>query len=155
MTKKSTLQSGVYNSGSHLNIKHSIEYSESNPLTFNNITKKINFKGLFIMDEPHNIFYRYKDALMSKMKYITIEKRMMGRPEAISESYYGTPDLWFLILWANNAFKPEDLSRTSIKVIEFSQVEKIIEIALTFQSEIRENEDNIPEKKDTTLVNVD
>ena len=124
MTKKTTLQSGVYNTGAHLDIKQSIAYSENNPLTYNNTTKKINFKGLFIMDEPHNIFDRYKNVLMKKTRYISIEKRMMGRPDAISEMYYGTPDLWFLVMWANKAFQPEELMTKSVKVIEFSQVEK-------------------------------
>lgn len=155
MTKKSTLQTGMYNAGGHLDVQESIRYSESNPLTFNNTTKKLNFKGKFIMDEPHTIFHRYKSILMTKTRYISIEKRMVGRPDAISEYYYGTPDLWFLIMWANNAMKPEDLMETTVKVIEYNQVEKIIEIALTFQSEIRQNESNIPVKKDTTLVNVD
>jgi len=153
--KKSTLQSGFYNTGSHLDIADSVKYSEENPLTYNNTTKKINFKGLFIMDEPHNIFHRYKNRLMSKTRYISIEKRMMGRPDAISEYYYGTPDLWFLVMWANQVFQPEQLMTKSVKVIEYGQVEKIIEIALTFQNEIRENEENVPIKKDTTLVRID
>jgi hypothetical protein len=155
MVKKSSLQSGIYNAGGHLDIKDSIRYSEENPLTLNNTTKKILYKGKLIMDEPHNIFHRYKAILMDHTTYISIDKRMMGRPDAISEKYYGTPDLWFLVMWANNAFKPEDLMKSAVKVIEYNQVEKIIEIALTYQSDIRDNEQNIPEKKNTTLVNID
>ena len=148
-----SIKDSIFNSGNFLTLEDSISSSKDNPIDISRLTKRVNYQGNYIIEEPHTLLNRYKTVLMRKLEWYTLDNpRLKGRPDAISEIYYGTPDLWFLIMWANNALNPIELFTDAIKVIPISKVNKVIEIALSSQEEINKNHNNIPIAKDSTLV---
>jgi hypothetical protein len=91
---------------------------------------------------------------MKNLTWFSIEERMQFRPDAISEAYYGTPDLWYLIMWANNVKEPLELDTRAVQVIPMKDITKVIQIALNSQKEINNNENNLPIAEQNILVRI-
>ena len=154
MIEKSSLSDGVYNSGKENTLEDSIEASKDNVLVISRLTKMLNYDGKCLLEEPHPILHRYKNTLMQDRIWFTIEDRMKFRPDAISEAYYGTPDLWYLVMWANEAREPLELSERAVQVIPMKTLTRVVTLALAAQEEVNENHANIPLAKSSTLVQI-
>jgi hypothetical protein len=151
--EKETLAEGLFNSGKDIDIKDSISSAGDNPITIDRITKKLNYNNQCIIDEPHTMLHRYKSVLMKDRVWFSLDdERLKGKPDAISEVYYGTPDLWYLIMWANNALKPTELFGDAIQVIPMKTIVKVIQIAMSSQEEININAESIPVAEQSILV---
>jgi len=90
------------NSGYLPDIVDSIEHSKTNPVIISNLSQLTNYKGLFLVDDPYNLFKQYKNLFLNNLIETELEERFKYRPKAFSESVYGTPDLWYFVLLCNN-----------------------------------------------------
>jgi len=144
-----------FNSGKFPDIQKSIEHSKDNPLTMTNISYRLNYKGRFIMNEPHNVLFQYKHFIMSNLIEITLPPNRKFRPESIAELYYGTPDLWYIIMLANGITRPEQLSGNKVKLLRVEMLNSLIKLIQKNSSDIKKNHKNPHKINNRTLKNID
>lgn len=70
---------------------------------------------------------------------IEIEERHFYRPEQVSLELYGTSELWYLVLRANNMQHHSEFRNSVIKVIIPTQIEKVTDLVDTFREILDEN----------------
>jgi hypothetical protein len=146
--------SGNFNSGDFADVSSSVFHARTNPMVVSNGKMKILWKGNFVMPEPHGIVDDLSPVLFADMDDFQVTRELRFRPEAISERIYGTPDLWYLILKANDFVRPTQVEVGSIKVVKPSLIGELLNRIVKSSRGIRTSESYPTEVKDRTLVDV-
>jgi hypothetical protein len=84
-----------------MTLTQSVEHASTNKLTLTNISEKVSIDGVVMDDQV--ILLEYMDFIMNNLVDYTVGPEAAHRPEVIAQRIYGTADLWYLILWANDA----------------------------------------------------
>ena len=133
-----TTQAGIYNSGNFPDIKDSIKHSYDNLLLVCNTSRRINYAGKFIMEEPVNFFHSRRRILTNSLYDFSISTRGQYKPELISEMLYGTPDLWYVIMMVNGFTYPTQLKPPSIKVASPAAVNRVLDGVIKYRARYQE-----------------
>ena len=92
-------------------------FSPSRFIEFNSETKTY--------DPASSLFFLYLRKLKASSTYKIKEKD--GRPDAVSYNLYGTPDLWWILLWYNDyRFFYEMKHGDTIKYPSLQDIDNII-----------------------------
>jgi len=105
-----------YNSSRFPDIPGSIKDSKKNKYMYGNLTQKINMYDKAILSQG-NIFESYRNVLETHLEKVSIDEKYFYRPEWVSLDYYGSTDLWYLILWLNNISRPEYFDKKYIYLL--------------------------------------
>jgi hypothetical protein len=143
------------NSGRFADVAECVKHSHDNPITIGNISKKILFKGGFIMDEPHYILYEYRQLFMNSKTERDLPIEHMFRPKAVSEFVYGTPDLWYLILLASGLTHKRQLIGPKVSYVDPGKLGQIMMIINKRSDELKATRINPTNVMDRTLVRID
>jgi len=143
------------NSGSFNDIEEGISHSENNKITFDKLSKKVDYKGLFIMNDPESIFDNYASVIFANLEDFIITDELAFRPEAISERRYDTPDLWPLVMRANKFYDPKQLkSGMTIKLVPRRNLNHIISIIDKNSKDIKKTLISPTKVNDRTLIKI-
>ena len=142
-----------YDSGKFNNILESIEHSKSNKFLIENTSEIYNYNDTITLFSPH-IFNIYKNLLSVYMDTITLDEKYFYKPELLSFDIYGTPDLWYLILWANDISTVTEFSKSEIKVINDKGLDKINTVIEAYKSRLNLNHEDPYVISDSTLKKI-
>ena len=142
-----------YDSGKFNNILESIEHSKSNKFLIENTSEIYNYNDTITLFSPH-IFNIYKNLLSVYMDTITLDEKYFYKPELLSFDIYGTPDLWYLILWANDISTVTEFSKSEVKIINDKGLDKINTVIETYKSRLNLNRENPYLISDSTLKKI-
>ena len=117
-----------YDSASFPTIEESIANAVKNPFLIKNFSDSLLMtidSETVIISEPINIlrdfFWMLEDSLVS---YVMPEDEFY-MPELTSRRLYGTHDLWFICLLANNCVSMKNYKMTYYKVLPAAKINKI------------------------------
>jgi hypothetical protein len=129
----------------------SLDNVKSNKLALQNISTKANFNDeLIIYDE--NVLYNYKNYLSQYRVPIAIDEGFYYRPELLSEKIYGTPDLWYLILWMNDEIEsPMDFDDSEVYVFDPNKINIINKIIESNKDKINQTQEE-PQYVENLLI---
>jgi len=144
-----------YNSGKYPDIKDSVEHAKNNQFTMTNLSSRLNYKGRFIMNEPHSVLYQYKTFIMNNLITIPLDERLKYRPEAVSEMNYGTPDLWHIVMIANGISLPVELVGETIKILNPNKTGMLVKLINKNAKNLAKNHLKPHNIHDRTLRSVD
>jgi hypothetical protein len=116
-----------YNSAKHVDILTSILDSKKNKILISNVSNKLNLNNKLIISEPH-IFYEYEELILKNCVEVVIYEKFFYRPEYLSKELYGTPDLWYLLLWINKMTSIHDFNKLTINVFNPDKTDIINDI---------------------------
>ena len=142
-----------YDSGKFNNILESIEHSKSNKFLIENTSEIYNYNNTITLFSPH-IFNIYKNLLSVYMDTITLDEKYFYKPELLSFDIYGTPDLWYLILWTNDISTVTEFSKSEIKVINDKGLDKINTVIEAYKSRLNLNHEDPYVISDSTLKKI-
>lgn len=143
------------NSGDFPDIVDSVEHSKTNPINLENISMKLNYKGLFIMNEPNTVLERYRNIIMTDLEELPWEDKYVYRPEGVSEYLYDTPDLWHLILMANSLINITSFKNLPvIKFVSVSKLNNILKMIKDHEMRLKDSVVNPHKIEDRTLKNI-
>ena len=120
----------------------SITEAKNDFYNLDNYASKLQFK---IMDDTYLVFTNYE--ILKKYEYVLFEnsvltplkERYKFRPEHLSIALYGTPQLWYLLLFLNKMTSPSQFKKENIRVIHPSKVNLIEEIYLNEKEYLKAN----------------
>jgi hypothetical protein len=112
-----------YNSSSgFVTLDDSLEDAEDNKLNFMKISHKINYEDTMTMYDE-NILYNYRSYLYDFRIGLEITEDYFYKPELVSQELYGTPDLWYLVMWMNEEIaSPLEFNNRYIWVFDPSKI---------------------------------
>jgi hypothetical protein len=119
-----------YDSSKFPTIRESIRHSKNNKLVLSNISPTISIDDGFL-GKGSPIFKKYDEYLKGFLTEIELTPNFRYSPRHVSKAYYGTPDLWYLVLWANNMTSKFELVLDKIFVFDKDYIKilnKIIEL---------------------------
>ena len=105
-----------FNSGRYPDIRDSIKHSHGNIILLPHVSKRINYDNKFIAEEPTCLAKERKALLMKDLYSYDVTTRNMYNPEMISETLYGSPDYWYIIMLVNGFAYPTQVKPPSIMV---------------------------------------
>jgi hypothetical protein len=143
------------NSGRFADIQDCVKHWKTNDVALGNVTRRILFKGGFVMDEPHHIFYEYRELLLQGSTEIDLDPKFHRRPKAASEFIYGTPDLGYLILLANGMSHPKQFLGPKVRYVRPEKLGQILSIINRIKPELVARRANPTPVFDRTLVLID
>ena len=91
----------ITDSSTSMEISENIISSKNNDATVSNESAKYKF-GNITFDDPLMIPRQYWEVLDSVKLREEVPPEMLYKPEMFARKYYGTADLWWLVLLSNN-----------------------------------------------------
>jgi len=122
-------------SGEKMNILDSIESSKNNSIILSKLSQDFKL-GNVTLDSPTPCFVKYYDLLESYTITINLEERHMYKPEIVAKEYYGTTDLWWLVLYMSKLTKHEEFNLPRIKILDPAALNDVFEIIKRSEGEI-------------------
>jgi hypothetical protein len=141
-----------YHSGKNPNVFVNIDVDKTNPITYANIREISEFAGLFKLREPNSVLNDYRRVFKASLVDEVITPAYMYRPHAISERFYMTSDLWYLILFANDALHPMELNKLNIKIYPPDEIGKLLKIINAGKERLEYTRENPNQISDRTLI---
>jgi hypothetical protein len=114
-----------YNSSAGAELQSCITASKGNPLTIANLSELLIVDGIPVYS-PNSVIEDYMGYIMENLIDIALPDELQFRPESLSESLYGTPDLWYLLMLINGKSSVTDFYGPSVKAL--SPTSSIIEL---------------------------
>lgn len=141
-------------SSEYSSMTDSIIDSKENKLSLKNLSHRINYNNeMLLYDE--NIFYNYKNYLTQFRIAIEIDESFYYKPELLSKEIYGTPDLWFLIMWMNDEIQsPMDFNKPIIWVFDPEYINVLNKIIESNKEKLEKNKEEPEFVEDLTLKKV-
>jgi hypothetical protein len=151
---------GSLNSSRFPDIVEGLEHSKTNPAIIHNASRTIDFLGKFITGEPRTVAHNRLDVIRNRGKLPTVEwsSDYKMRPEAFAQKMYGTPDLWWVIMHANECMdrtKFATVPGVPVKYYTTDTISDIINIINRRGAELKALRTNPLVVDDLTIVNVD
>lgn len=104
------------NSSKPSSLRGSITHAKNNKFTLDNSSIYYNFENQIIFST--SLLRKYENIIKDRCVPFTIDVEHLYRPEYVSYQLYGTPDLWYLILFVNSMKRPDELNRRDILVFD-------------------------------------
>jgi len=127
--------SNKYDSADHADIRDSINASKTNKLNIKNVSNKINSAGKIIW-LSNNIFKKYKNILAQYTVEVEVKDHQKYKPHFLSKEYYGTQDLWYLIMLMNDMTSVMEFTKDTVKVFDKRRIELINKILVENQNKL-------------------
>jgi hypothetical protein len=77
----------------------SIASAKGNKIVISNLCMWVSADGFTLPQSPE--VYQYSEIILPLATQTTLPDSLFYKPELVSQEVYGTPDLWWLILWVN------------------------------------------------------
>ena len=122
-------------SGEKMSIADSIASSGGNDIILSKLSQDYKF-GNITLDSPIPCFMKFYDLLESYTVRIDMEERYKYKPEIVAKEYYGTTDLWWLVMYMSKITKHEDFNIPSIKILQPAYLKDLFEIVERSEKEI-------------------
>ena len=103
------------NSSRFQDLKGGIDSAPKNRILLDNLSNWYIFQGEILLPKP--LLRKYENILRTNLEDYDVPKEYYYRPEYVSYELYGTTDLWYLLLFINNMEKPDDFTKSKIKVL--------------------------------------
>jgi hypothetical protein len=137
----------IKDSANFADIKDSIADSKDNSVQLSNVcTHVILYDNIKLTDSL--IFQDYWNILEPTLENYKLKEEFWYKPEAFAKSFYGTSDLWYLVLWTNKMTHPVQFTGTNVKVLppeQFALINRIIENNKTKLANDADNPINLPD----------
>jgi hypothetical protein len=124
------------NSGQFATITDGITHSQTNQITLTNASLKLNIDNKIIMNQG-SIFKSYKDIIFGALIDYTMDDKYMYRPDYLALDYWGTTDLWYLLLWINSMSSVHDFTQKNIKILPVNQINLLMNILNKYSNDIQ------------------
>jgi hypothetical protein len=105
-----------YNSSKDAELKKCIDSSKNNPITIANLSELYIYDGVAVY-APSSVVEDYMDYIKENLIEMDLPEELQFRPEALSESLYGTPDLFYLLMLINGIYSVTDFNMKKVKVL--------------------------------------
>jgi hypothetical protein len=141
----------IIDSAESVYIDQNIASSESNKWTASKLSLNLLFKNdKVVMDNPLLVFQRFQNIISSHLIRTNVDERYFYRPELFAKDFYGSSDLWWLVLCSSGTISHQNFNRRRIKVFNPTDIEVLDSIR---ESTIKEQEKTV-EIKDLTIFPV-
>jgi len=114
----------IIDSSDSLEISVNIASSKSNNLIFSAISSNLKY-GSIVFDDPHNIFQQFREVIDENLEDFALDEKYFYMPERLAKDIYGSSDLWWLVLMANNMITHRDFCVRDIKVVTSGTLDTI------------------------------
>lgn len=141
------------NSSSSSNIQDDIVSSENNTITWSSVTLKLQY-GDKIIPNALTIFEPYRDYLLSLCEDVSVSSEYLYTPKSFCADYYGTPDIFWLVLWLNQIPSARHFEKSTIKVLPNASVSVLHEIINKYREKLDSNSVKPDVLKDYTLTKI-
>jgi len=122
-------------SGAKMNIADSLASAAGNSVILSRLSQDYKF-GEITLDSPIPCFMKFYDLLEGYTMRIELDEKYKYRPELVAKDYYGTTDLWWLVLYMCKLTKHEEFNLPSIKILKPAYLKDLFEIIERSEKEI-------------------
>lgn len=122
-------------SGEKMSIVDSLASCQHNNVILSKLSQDYKF-GNITLDAPIPCFVKFYDLLESYTIRVTMEERYKYKPEIVAKEFYGTTDLWWLVMYMSKITKHEDFNIPSIKILQPDYLDDLFEIIERSEKEI-------------------
>lgn len=134
-------------------IKGMYSLLESDTYTIDKVIKYCKYDNDIIVSFG-NILDNYKDYFDQFLEEITLDPKFYYQPAAFAESYYGTPDLDFLVLYFANMTTLFQFNTKKIKVLPPSRLLEINRLFIEYKSIVKDSYSSPTEYIEEPLVKI-
>jgi hypothetical protein len=149
------VNSTVYNASSSPYIEENIVKIPKNILAIRNASYKLNFLNEFTMNDPRVLAKDIYRILESNKKSTNNRRIFYQRPEVVSEFVYHTPDLWYIVMMANNSMDHRKFAINENSLIYYYAPEIINNYIKYIESKMKIRKNKLYEIYDRTLKDID
>lgn len=136
-----------------MNIDDNIKSAEKNTNTYSALSKAVNFNGVIIQD-PQTIFHKYRELFEANLVEIELDRKYHHKPELIARQYYGTTDLWWMVLWVNNMVHHYEFDLPKVKIVDLGLSKQIGQIINANVKILKKNKAEVETISDLTIYPV-
>lgn len=111
------------NSSNYIDLQSSINSTSGNAILLDNISDYYMLEDELIAG--FSFLTKYDNILKSGLQDYTLDSEYYYRPEYISNNIFGTPDLWYVILYVNQMSSIQEFNIPTIKVPLSNTIEVI------------------------------
>ena len=122
-------------SGAKMNIADSLASAAGNTVILSRLSQDYKF-GDITLDSPIPCFMKFYDLLEGYTMRVEITEEFKYRPELVAQKYYGTTDLWWLVLYMSKLTKHEEFNLPSVKILKPAYLPDLFEIIERSEKEI-------------------
>ena len=141
----------IIDSAESVYVDLNITSSESNKWTASRLSLNLLFKDdKVVMDNPLLVFQRFQNIINCHLIRTNVDEKYFYRPELFAKDFYGSSDLWWLVLCSSGTISHQNFNRRRIKVFNPTDLEVLDSI---LESTIKEQEKTV-EIKDLTIFPV-
>jgi len=108
---------GRFNSSNTPDVAEGVALSKGNPITISSLSELLSVDGVLML-APNSAVEDYMDYIMENAVEMDLPEELWYRPEALAESLYGTPDLFYLVMLMNGASSAADFKMAKVKVLD-------------------------------------
>lgn len=145
--------SSTYNSARFASLDDSLAHSKNNPFVISNtsIHTQINDKII----KKGYVFKRFEFLLQEYTETSRVKITEYQHPEFFSQRVYGTPDLWYIVLWINGMRSFLDFNIENVKILTSQGLTILNRILEKYRNNINETKQNPIVFNDATIIPVD
>jgi hypothetical protein len=142
------------NSGNFIDIQDGVEHSKENAVLITHVSESLLYKDKFVMKEPTSLFKKYRAVLFADLKEMKLPEKFKYRPEALAEYLYETPDLFYLVYYANSITRPIELNGDTVKFFSPEAVNTYLKMIEKNKTRINATIKNPKNVKDRTIRDI-
>jgi hypothetical protein len=125
----------VTDSSESLDIPTCVASSKTNSFTLSNLCPKYT-KGEIIFDSPIDIIKKFDDVIFDNLTEVSIGEEYFYMPERFAKYFYGSTDLWWLVLYSGRLSKHTEFCIPKLNIASPSILPKIKELITTCEKEL-------------------
>jgi hypothetical protein len=143
-----------YDSSRYPNIQSSVDSAATNMMVLSNTRNKILINGR-VMDD-RLVLKDYEGYILGNTIPVTVNSNSWYRPELVAKDFYGTQDLWWLVLWSGGFSSKLDFVPTNkvFRIFNPDLLPVINRILKRSASSLKESSDSPTVANDITLVKI-
>jgi hypothetical protein len=129
------------NSNKEKTIKNMMRASVTDFWTIDNVSLYSNYLNIAMMPDGF-ILDDFRDHFENFLTEIVLEEKFHYSPSLFAESFYGTPDLDFLVMYFAKMVSLFEFNTPTIRVLPKSALLDLNKVIVSYKDEIRESKDN-------------
>ena len=133
-----------YDSSDFSDITDSIQHSKSNKLVYSRLNSKVTYANKYDID-TNFILDKYDSIIIENTKLVKIDENYFYKPEYLSKKLYGTPNLWYLLLFVNSITTAMEFNKNRIYIFDPNRIH-------IFNKLIENDKERIKELSETPYV---
>jgi hypothetical protein len=144
----------AFDSSNFATIPDSVNSAADNRFALGNLRLKVTYRGITIDDYP--VLKRYEQFVLSTTVQVAVDPAIARfRPHAVARTVYGTPDLWWLVLWSGGwASKLDFVPGPSLTLFDPDKLNLLNKIATSEAKALAESKASPQPIVDLTLVKI-